>query len=90
MLARLYGLVPSLAAGTLPPPGSSTHALHLSPDGAILPHVDNVEASGQTIVGASLGASRILRLENSSGDGWDVLLPSGSVYIQKWAVKAVG
>lgn len=46
--------------------------------------MDNVEASGQTIVGASLGAARILRLENDKGEGWDVLLPSGSVYMQKW------
>lgn len=84
VLARLYALVPSLEVGTaLPPPNSSTHALHLAPEGAILAHVDNLEASGQTIVGASLGATRILRLENDAGDGWDVLLPSGSVYMQK-------
>jgi alkylated DNA repair protein alkB family protein 7 len=70
--------------GDFPPPDSSTHVLHLSPQGAILPHVDNVDASGQTIVGASLGATRVLRLEHKeTGEGWDVLLPSGSVYIQK-------
>lgn len=94
ILAKLYSLVPSLYvpsdpdATSLPPPNSSTHALHLAPEGAILPHVDNLDASGQTIVGASLGATRILRLERE-GDkeqGWDVLLPSGSVYVQRCVV----
>lgn len=67
-----------------PPAETSTHVLHLSPHGAILPHVDNIDASGGTIVGASLGAARVLRLEHQEdGSGWDVLLPSGSVYVQK-------
>lgn len=85
-LSRLYLLVPGLENTTdVPPPASSTHALHLSPRGEILAHVDNVEASGQTIVGASLGAARVLRLEDKhdKASGWDVLLPSGSVYMQK-------
>ncbi|BEI87134.1 hypothetical protein CcaverHIS002_0704800 [Cutaneotrichosporon cavernicola] len=92
VLSRLYALVPGItlpqspSPSDLPPEGSSTHALHLSPEGAILAHVDNLEASGQTIVGASLGATRILRLDKG-GEGWDVLLPSGSVYIQKGAVR---
>lgn len=93
-LARLYALVPSLSlpgpsdvsVADLPPAESSTHALHLAPEGAILAHVDNLDASGQTIVGASLGATRILRLERQGDEsqGWDVLLPSGSVYVQKY------
>jgi len=70
---------------------TTTHALHLSPDGKIDPHVDNVDASGSVIVGVSLGGERILRLEQDDADrkekggsvGWEVLLPSGSVYVQK-------
>jgi alkylated DNA repair protein alkB family protein 7 len=70
---------------------TTTHALHLSPIGRIDKHVDNVEASGSTIIGLSLGSERILRLErddvsgeeNGAGTGWDVLLKSGSVYVQK-------
>lgn len=92
LLARLYNLVPTLSVPDapvpedLPPPRSSMHVLHLAPEGAILPHVDNLEAMGETIVGATLGAPRVLRLEvEGDGDkhGWDVLVPSGSVYMQK-------
>jgi alkylated DNA repair protein alkB family protein 7 len=78
ILSRLYALVPGLSVSAdaspahLPPEGSSTHALHLAPEG--------------TIVGASLGAARILRLDRD-GAGFDVLLPSGSVYMQKGAVR---
>lgn len=65
--------------------------LHLAPHGAILPHVDNLDAMGETIVGASLGAPRVLRLEKEKGEdigsGWDVYIPSGSVYIQKGVVR---
>jgi alkylated DNA repair protein alkB family protein 7 len=92
ILSRLYALVPGLSVSAdaspahLPPEGSSTHALHLAPEGAILAHVDNLDASGGTIVGASLGAARILRLDRD-GAGFDVLLPSGSVYMQKGAVR---
>lgn len=67
---------------------TTTHALHLSPTGKIDPHVDNVDASGSVIIGVSLGAERVLRLErkeaeSEGGDGWEVLLKSGSVYVQK-------
>lgn len=31
------------------------HLLHMSSEGQIFPHVDNIQASGQTIVGVSLG-----------------------------------
>ncbi|OCF33238.1 hypothetical protein I316_04979 [Kwoniella heveanensis BCC8398] len=82
---------------TIPPPGTITHLLHLSPEGEILPHVDNLQASGSVICGVSLGAERTLRLrqkgdgtaDETGGDegvlgwGWDVRLPSGSVYMQK-------
>jgi alkylated DNA repair protein alkB family protein 7 len=67
---------------------TTTHALHLSPTGRIDPHVDNVDASGSVIIGVSLGAERILRLERKGAEnegraGWEVLLNSGSVYVQK-------
>lgn len=69
----------------LPPPATSTHLLHLAPHGAILPHVDNIEASGSVIIGASLGAERILRLKEKDGEfGWDIRLPSGSLYLQRY------
>lgn len=62
-----------------------THVLHLASEGEILPHVDNTSASGTCILGVSLGATRVMRVESvDSGHGsFDVLLPSGSVYIQK-------
>ncbi len=66
---------------------TTAHALHLASDGWIAPHVDNVEASGSVIVGVSLGAERIMRLEREGTpgepEGWEVLLPSGSVYVQQ-------
>lgn len=39
-----------------------THLLHLSTNGAIAPHVDNVDASGSIIMGVSLGSPRVLRM----------------------------
>jgi len=62
-----------------------THLLHLASHGEILPHVDNVFASGSWILGVSLGAARILRMEHveDENDCFDVLLPSGSVYVQR-------
>lgn len=90
----------------LPPRDTSTHLLHLAPHGQILPHVDNLDASGSVIIGVSLGSERVLRLRaegSGKGDapgaaaaagggpggvadgrgGWDVRLPSGSVYLQR-------
>ena len=61
---------------------ASTHLLHLAPEGRIDAHVDNISASGRMIVGVSLGAERVMRLEKQ-GAGFDVLLPSGSVYFQQ-------
>jgi len=68
-----------------------THLLHLASHGEILPHVDNVEASGSWILGVSLGAKRIMRMQNldNKHDYFDVLLPSGSVYLQKSALIAI-
>jgi alkylated DNA repair protein alkB homolog 7 len=68
-----------------PTPVTQTHLLHLGTEGEIFPHVDNVGASGSWILGVSLGCERILRMENveDSTDSFDVLLPSGSVYLQK-------
>ncbi|KAG9006062.1 hypothetical protein FRB94_001043 [Tulasnella sp. JGI-2019a] len=82
---------------TLIPPGNldlssvQSHVLHLAPSGVILPHIDNLEASGGTILGVSLGATRIMRLQhkdNVDGTEWvDVLLESGSVYVQTENVR---
>jgi alkylated DNA repair protein alkB family protein 7 len=47
---------------------TTTHALHLSPTGKIDPHVDNVDASGSVIIGVSLGAERVLRLERKGAE----------------------
>ncbi|KAE9406740.1 hypothetical protein BT96DRAFT_810540 [Gymnopus androsaceus JB14] len=81
VLNRLHSLLPS--------PNIQTHLLHLSSIGEISPHVDNVSASGRWILGVSLGASRVLRLENCSKpeEVVELLLPSGSVYIQRDAAR---
>jgi alkylated DNA repair protein alkB family protein 7 len=60
--------------------------LHLSAEGEILPHIDNVEASGPHILGVSLGATRIMQMDDKEAGaelGLDVLLPSGTVYVQR-------
>ncbi|KAI5124382.1 hypothetical protein M0805_008985 [Coniferiporia weirii] len=77
ILDRVKGLVPDVK--------TQTHILHLGSDGEIFPHVDNLDASGSWIVGVSLGSPRVLRIEkvDDSNDSFDVLLPSGSVYIQR-------
>ncbi|KAJ4479477.1 hypothetical protein C8R41DRAFT_772031 [Lentinula lateritia] len=81
VLNRLHSLIPSH--------NIQTHLLHLASDGEILPHVDNVSASGRWILGVSLGSERILRLESCThpDEGAEILLPSGSVYIQSDNVR---
>ncbi|KAG2348468.1 hypothetical protein BDR05DRAFT_957095 [Suillus weaverae] len=81
VLARLQGLYPTS--------NIQTHLLHLSSVGEILGHVDNIEASGTWILGVSLGAARVLRMESTSNpeDSFEVLLPSGSVYLQMDSVR---
>ena len=71
----------------LPTEKTQTHLLHLASDGEVLPHIDNVEASGSFILGVSLGANRIMHMEavDNAEDSFDVLLESGSVYIQRYA-----
>jgi alkylated DNA repair protein alkB family protein 7 len=70
------------------------HVLHLGEEGSIQGHVDSQIAMGETIVGVSLGAERVLLLEKDrkeeeeegeEGDDGpiEVLLPSGSVYVQR-------
>ena len=83
-LGRLETLFPNADATT------QTHILHLASDGEILPHVDNIGASGSWILGVSLGSERILRMEPVEDDvdgipscPFDISLPSGSVYIQR-------
>jgi alkylated DNA repair protein alkB homolog 7 len=67
-----------------PPIPLQFQALHLSGKGEILPHIDNVDASGSTIMGVSLGAARVLRLEDGHGTVWDQTLEPGSCYIQRY------
>ncbi|KAH9838637.1 uncharacterized protein C8Q71DRAFT_821769 [Rhodofomes roseus] len=81
------GLLPALdrLRDIYPSPDIQTHLLHLASDGEILPHVDNVGASGSWILGISLGAARVLKLEHpvNSDEVYTLALPSGSVYIQR-------
>lgn len=81
---RLLPLLDRLAAFH-PPVLTQTHVLHLAATGEIKPHVDSIGASGSWILGLSLGAERVMRLEHVDNphDVFDVLLPSGSVYLQK-------
>jgi alkylated DNA repair protein alkB family protein 7 len=77
------------------PLNTSTHLLHLAPHGEILPHVDNLDASGSVIIGVSLGAERTLRLRAKAGkedesEGWEVKLSSGSVYLQRYVTTLQG
>lgn len=62
-----------------------THLLHLASYGDILPHVDNISASGAWIIGVSLGDERILKMTEEEGEKreFHVTLPSGSVYLQR-------
>jgi hypothetical protein len=69
----------------LPRMSLQTHVLHLATDGEILPHVDNLDASGSIILGVSLGSPRLLRLEIDSGEVYEHLLEPGSCYIQRYA-----
>ncbi|KAG8761829.1 hypothetical protein FRC12_009309 [Ceratobasidium sp. 428] len=86
ILLRLYRLVDPhrtpAAPGTTTPPNVQTHILHLASIGIILPHVDNIEASGNMIAGVSLGDTRVLRMSRDE-ETFDVLLESGSVYVQR-------
>ncbi|KAI9065095.1 hypothetical protein FKP32DRAFT_1590852 [Trametes sanguinea] len=72
-----------------PDQDTQTHILHLASNGEILPHVDNIEASGTWILGVSLGDERVLRLENPSTpeERYEISLPSGSVYMQRDTVR---
>ncbi|KAF8495394.1 hypothetical protein JB92DRAFT_2747830 [Gautieria morchelliformis] len=84
VLLRLRGLLPTTLQG-----GIQTHLLHLASNGHILPHVDNIEASGSWIAAVSLGGERVLRMENEvdKEKSFEILLPSGSVYVQSNAVR---
>jgi alkylated DNA repair protein alkB family protein 7 len=62
-----------------------THLLHLATHGYILPHIDNTDASGNWILGVSLGDERLLRLDPlGDAPSLQLSLPSGSVYIQRY------
>ncbi|KAG6371398.1 hypothetical protein JVT61DRAFT_9615 [Boletus reticuloceps] len=78
VLDRLRALYPSK--------NTQTHLLHLASSGEILPHIDNISASGKWILGVSLGSTRILRMESPTSavsERFDIPLPSGSVYLQR-------
>ncbi|GJJ12269.1 hypothetical protein Clacol_006510 [Clathrus columnatus] len=78
ILKRLYSLLPSYVK-------IQTHLLHLSSKGHIMPHVDNLHASGSWIVAVSLGGPRILRMEDKENkhNFFELLLAPGSAYIQR-------
>lgn len=79
ILDRLHAMCPSQ--------NIQTHILHLASTGEILPHVDNVSASGTWILGISLGAPRVLQMETTNAvvphSKSDILLTSGSLYLQR-------
>lgn len=81
ILDRLHSLLPTQV-------DIQTHLLHLASDGRILPHIDNADASGTWIFGVSLGSERILRMIGPDiSENFDVLLPSGSVYLQRDSLR---
>lgn len=85
---QVPGLAPLLnrLRAFCPSKNTQTHLLHLASSGEILPHIDNVSASGEWILGVSLGATRILRMESPDSpesESFDIALPSGSVYLQR-------
>ena len=63
----------------------------MASNGYIDPHVDHLEASGQQIVGVSLGDTRTMHLatkpDAETQASFDIKLPSGSVYVQKGTVR---
>ncbi|GAA5970397.1 hypothetical protein JCM11641_001694 [Rhodosporidiobolus odoratus] len=98
VLKKVYSLLPAPSSSsptstpTNPPSHLIMHLLHLSSNGAIYPHVDNVEAFGRSIVGVSLGSERVMRFkqvsepqEGTSKAGpsdFEVLVEPGSAYVQ--------
>ena len=81
LLLRLRSLLPTTLQG-----GIQTHILHLASNGHILPHVDNIGASGSWIAAVSLGGERVLRMdcEEDKDKSFEILLPSGSAYVQRY------
>ncbi|PLW19820.1 hypothetical protein PCANC_12615 [Puccinia coronata f. sp. avenae] len=89
ILTRLQALLPPSTTTTNNRP-PLLHLLHLSSQGKIEPHVDNLHASGNTIVGLSLGSTRVMRLGLPSSpihSHIKVLLLPGSVYVQRDSVR---
>lgn len=90
ILERLYALVPTPDSTkpdkASPPSHLQLHLLHLSSRGQIYSHVDNLEASGDTIIGLSLGGSRLMKFAPNvgmEGEAFEMEVEKGSVYIQK-------
>ncbi|KAF8590424.1 hypothetical protein K439DRAFT_1403449 [Ramaria rubella] len=83
VLLRLHSLLPVVAQADI-----QTHLLHLASNGQILPHVDNIDASGSCIAAVSLGGERILKMESETDRKcFEILLPSGSAYVQRNAIR---
>ncbi|PLW24755.1 hypothetical protein PCANC_05191 [Puccinia coronata f. sp. avenae] len=92
ILTRLQALLPPSTTTTTTTTNRTPllHLLHLSSQGKIEPHVDNLHASGNTIVGLSLGSTRVMRLGLPSApihSHIKVLLLPGSVYVQRDSVR---
>ena len=97
-LGRLENFCPNAGkpnAGKPNAGSTQTHLLHLASDGEILPHIDNIDASGSWILGLSLGSNRVLRMESVEANSdcsprhtFDITLPSGSVYVQRWETRS--
>ncbi|KAF9532313.1 hypothetical protein CPB83DRAFT_847634 [Crepidotus variabilis] len=83
VLERVHSLCPTK--------DTQTHLLHLASHGDILPHVDNISASGSWILGVSLGAERRLRMREANSPAnyseFSINIPSGSVYLQRDDVR---
>ena len=106
ILAKIYALLPpspniatpaDLTTSLASPAHVITHLLHLSGEGYILPHVDNIEASAGTIVGVCLGSTRELVLNRQvpantvapAGNEWEAVeikikLEPGCAYMQRY------
>ncbi|KAF8558394.1 hypothetical protein OG21DRAFT_1455367 [Imleria badia] len=86
--SKLPGLTPVLdrLRALYPSKNTQAHLLHLASSGEILPHIDNTSASGKWILGVSLGSTRTLRMKSQNStesESFDIMLPSGSVYLQR-------
>lgn len=59
------------------------HILQLAADGEILPHIDNIAASGKIICGLCLESPRICHFASDKYGEFMVMLPPKTLYIQQ-------